>query len=270
VTVPDYDDSLFRGTAAYYASFRPQLPAELVHRIAHEARLDGTGRLLDVGCGTGQVLTALGDRFESSVGIDADPEMLAEAQRSVAAVGLQDRVVFREGRAPEQLPMALGPFRLVTFSRVFHWLDGDATAGAVLRLLEPGGSISIFGDGSFWTGDEDWQKVIRAVLQKWLGVRRRAGAAAYREPDETFDSVLRKAGFADVRTSETLDERLWTIDAVIGYLYSTSFAGRDQFGGDHVAFETDLRSRLLAFNPAGSYRERAKWGMWIAERPPEE
>ena len=45
-------------------------------------------RLLDVGCGPGIVALTLADLFADVVGVDADAEMLAEAQRRADALGV--------------------------------------------------------------------------------------------------------------------------------------------------------------------------------------
>jgi trans-aconitate methyltransferase len=46
--------------------------------------LDGSGRLLDVGCGPGSLTLLLAPWFEQASGVDADPDMLAEAERLAA------------------------------------------------------------------------------------------------------------------------------------------------------------------------------------------
>jgi ubiquinone/menaquinone biosynthesis C-methylase UbiE len=40
--------------------------------------LDGSGRLLDVGCGPGVLAVRLAHLFEHAVGLDPDPAMIAE------------------------------------------------------------------------------------------------------------------------------------------------------------------------------------------------
>jgi 2-polyprenyl-3-methyl-5-hydroxy-6-metoxy-1,4-benzoquinol methylase len=48
--------------------------------VARALALDGRGRLLDVGCGPGIVALELTSLFEEVVGLDADPDMIAEAK----------------------------------------------------------------------------------------------------------------------------------------------------------------------------------------------
>ncbi|WP_437302228.1 class I SAM-dependent methyltransferase [Sorangium sp. So ce388] len=42
-------------------------------------RTDGSGRLLDVGCGPGTITIELADRFEEAIGLDPDEDMLTAA-----------------------------------------------------------------------------------------------------------------------------------------------------------------------------------------------
>ena len=56
----------------------PQLEAVLTQ----EAGLDGTGRLLDVGCGPGVLTVRLAPLFDQAVGLDPDADMLAEGSRA--------------------------------------------------------------------------------------------------------------------------------------------------------------------------------------------
>lgn len=75
------DSQLFRGTAEYYARYRPGYPRAFFDFVRKLFSLDGTGRLLDLGCGTGQALIPLAKDFEEVVGLDPEPEMLVEAKR---------------------------------------------------------------------------------------------------------------------------------------------------------------------------------------------
>ena len=79
---------LFAGTAGYYARYRPGYPAAVLDRLRAVFGLDGTGRLLDLGCGTGELARPLHADFEQAVGIDISPEMVAEARRQSARAGI--------------------------------------------------------------------------------------------------------------------------------------------------------------------------------------
>src|SRR5207247_946948 len=62
-----YDPSLFEGTAAHYVRGRPAYSRALAATLAAELGLDGTGRLLDAGCGPGILTLQLASRFGEAV-----------------------------------------------------------------------------------------------------------------------------------------------------------------------------------------------------------
>ena len=99
ITVWEWDQTLYAGSAAYYARGRMPYPSGMADALTAELGLDGTGRLLDVGCGPGTLTLLLADRFEQVVGVDADRGMIEEAAR--ADVGNAE---WRQLRAEEAVP----------------------------------------------------------------------------------------------------------------------------------------------------------------------
>jgi len=79
----EWDETLYAGSAEYYERGRLPYPAELADCLASALGLDGSGRLVDVGCGPGIIALRLAHLFDDAVGVDADRHMLAQAaQRS--------------------------------------------------------------------------------------------------------------------------------------------------------------------------------------------
>ena len=63
-----WDPTLYAGSAQFYAHGRVAYPDSLADALTDELGLDGTGRLLDVGCGPGSLTLLLADRFAAVVG----------------------------------------------------------------------------------------------------------------------------------------------------------------------------------------------------------
>ena len=59
-------NTVFKGTAQYYATYRPAIPAQVISHLGTCFDLDGSGMLLDMGCGTGQSTFALAPLFKKA------------------------------------------------------------------------------------------------------------------------------------------------------------------------------------------------------------
>ena len=78
---------------------------------------------------------------------------------------------------------------------------------------------------------------------------------------------MREIGFEDVASYQFVEEHTWTIETIIGNLYSTSFCSKNVLGDSSDAFEADLRAALLAHDPSGTYREQIGFGYTIGRKP---
>ena len=263
----EWDETLYAGSAQYYARGRLPYPPELPEALRDALGLDGRGRLLDVGCGPGSLTLLLAPLFEEVVGVDADAGMLEEARLDAErrAVANARWVQLRA----EDLPGDLGSFRVATFAQSFHWLERSRVATAVRGMLEPGGAwVHVHA-----TTHEGWgspeglpapappRDEITALVRRYLGPLRRAGRGKL--PSGTpsgEDEVLRAAGFDDPRRIEVGGGRvhLRTADDVVASVYSLSSATPHLLGERQGAFERDLRDLLERTSPDGRFAERAR------------
>ena len=118
----------------------------LRRRTVDIAQIKPGDRVLDVGCGTGDLTIAAKARAGSTgsvIGIDASPEMIAEANSKVAKAGIN--VEFRLDRI-EALTFADNSFDVVLSSLMMHHLPDDlkrAGMNEIYRVLRPGGHLLI-------------------------------------------------------------------------------------------------------------------------------
>lgn len=99
-----------------------------------------TDDILDIGCGTGALLSQLAALFPDTTffGIDASSEML-----DIARSGLSAAVELRQGWA-EELPYSDGSFNTVISCNMFHYIRyPDAALEEMIRVLRPGGTLVI-------------------------------------------------------------------------------------------------------------------------------
>lgn len=259
----EWDETLYAGSASYYARGRLPYPPALADALRDELGLDGTGRLLDVGCGPGSLTHLLAPLFAEAVGVDADAGMVREASARGAA-----NTRFLRLRA-EELPAGLGEFRVATFAQSFHWMDRERVAAIVRGMLEPGGTWVHVG-ATTHRGAEDESGLpapappregIAELVRSYLGPVARAGRGS--PPERTFreeEAVMAAAGFAGPRRIEVARGEVFerAEDDVVASVFSLSSAAPHLFGDRLGAFEADLRALLRRASPDGRFAERAR------------
>jgi SAM-dependent methyltransferase len=70
-------------------------PEPLVERMLDLAEVGDGDHLIDLGCGDGRIAIAAARRGASALGIDIDPERIAEAEAAARAAGVEHLVKFR-------------------------------------------------------------------------------------------------------------------------------------------------------------------------------
>ena len=244
-----YDLTIYEGTAWYYSRFRPKYPPSLVSILRENFQLDGTGRLLDLGCGPGPVAIALANLFDEVVAMDPDDGMRAEGERIARERDITN-IEWRFGGSKDLSP-ALGQFRLVTMGNSFHWMDRARTLDALYEIVTDGGGIAVVGEGAPIPPPPmtPWRAAIDSVLRRYLIERDRSWENP--PPEERHEAYIARSRFKDLASySESFDIE-WTIDSIIGNLYSMSFCSRRVLGDRVDAFERDVREAVLAVEPSG-------------------
>ena len=152
--IEHYSEHLLRGSgysgegfAAGYDSYRPSPPAALLDILCVEAQVERPRLVVDLGSGTGLSTRAWADRAEEVVGVEASPEMCAQAEATTSL----GNVRFIQAYAQETgLPADVAD--VVTCSQSFHWMEPEPTLAEAARILRPGGVFAAY--------DYDWPPVV--------------------------------------------------------------------------------------------------------------
>ncbi|MFC1954825.1 class I SAM-dependent methyltransferase [Chloroflexota bacterium] len=249
-----YKDT-FRGTAWYYARFREGYPKEFFSFIKDKFDLQKDDRVLDLGCGTGQIAIPISAFVKEVVAMDPEPEMIAEGKNQAETKDDQ-KIVWVEGGS-EDLPGMkdeLGNFKLVTMGTSFHWMDREKTLDELHSIINDDGGIVIVGNTSIWTKNpSDWEAAAKEVIKKCLGEKRRAGSGLFQAPTRRHEEIVKESGFRQME----MWQHHWNVSSslgeVIGNLYSTSMTNPHVLGNKKEAFEKDLREALMKVNPSGIF-----------------
>jgi SAM-dependent methyltransferase len=264
----EFRSDLYRGTASYYDRYRLSYPTGLISDLVSRVSLDGTGRLLDVACGTGHLAFALQPFVAEVVGIDQEHEMVDYARKKARIRGLT-KMQWATRRAEEF--SAAKPFDVATIGNAFHRLRRNDVAERATQWLVPGGHLALVESSAPHLGPAPWQRVLDDCAKEWgerVGVSDRIPKGWDTDVAQTpHPTVLAAAGFNVVGRYEFVDRHDWTVDELVGFLYSTSFFPRAALGARAVEFETDLAQRLLAVEPSGVFREEFTTAYDLATAP---
>gem|GEM_PF-353830 len=184
--------------AATYARYRAASPHVLGY-LQDVAKPYGHGaRLLDVGCGTGDFVAALGEALAPAgavvCGFDRSEAMIGEARRKHPDVPLS------RGEAEQTWPFAASSFDVVYSVNVIHYLrDLELVAyfGEAQRVLRPGGTIVTVTDS-----EED---IANRTMTKYFPETVPHEQARY-HPVSRLQAAMRTVGFLEQRVGHTRRE----------------------------------------------------------------
>ena len=203
-------------------------------------------RLLDVGCGPGNLAIGFAPFVGSCTAIDPEPKMLEAARRAALEAGVN--VTFIE--APlEELHAQNNSFDCVTIGRALHWLNRDVALPLFERIVPVGGHIAICAS----TGS-------KSPANKWFQSYKRFRGDWSFERDQSRYHLDMDNWFAPSRFQKLYDIRVpyhqqVTIDGLVGRAFSFSTSSPAAIRERRPQFEDELRAALAPFVQDGKLDE---------------
>ncbi|HET7567230.1 MAG TPA: methyltransferase domain-containing protein [Gaiellaceae bacterium] len=238
--VPD-----FGARAARYDELRPADASwrELFELLVREADLRGR-RVLEVGCGTGQLAAALAEEARARVwAVDAEPAMVELAR---------GRGVTAKLAPAEALPFKDGWFERAVMRLVVHLLDRARALPELRRVLGPGGraAIATFAPEHF---DGFWLARLFPGLEAIDRARFPLAADLERE--------LRDAGFGATRVVRLSQRHELSREVALERIRGRHISTFDLLGEDELAAGTARAERELP----EAVEVRLEWAVVVAE-----
>ena len=130
---------VFDEIAADYDRNRPVYPAELVDQACQVAGIAAGDRVLEIGCGTGQLTRGLLARGLRVTAVEPGPNLIALARKNLDGAGT---VEFINARF-EDAPCPREYFRAVFSAAALHWVDPEVSWRKIADVLVPGGTLAL-------------------------------------------------------------------------------------------------------------------------------
>ena len=182
--------TVFNDVAEDYDRHRPTYPEVLIDRACAVAALEPGARVLEVGCGTGQLTRSLVARGLRVTAVEPGRELIARARDHLVDA---DDVHFVNARL-EDAVLPRRHFRAVFSASAIHWVDPDLSWRRVADALVGGGILALM---SYFGVEEPRsagdQRSIRAAMAR-VAPELAAAWPEYRHLDGTLAGVAARRG----------------------------------------------------------------------------
>lgn len=134
-----YGGKVFDQVADEYDRHRPTYPDVLLDHVCEIAALGAGDRVLEIGCGTGQLTRSLLARGLRVSAIEPGERLIALARQNLGGMG---DVEFVNARF-EDAPLPSEGFCAVLSASAMHWIDPDLGWRKAAETLTPGGTLAL-------------------------------------------------------------------------------------------------------------------------------
>lgn len=258
---------LFDSAAPYYSRYQLDYPAAMFELLGQKCLSDPyRDRLLDLGCGTGQLAVPLSGYACDVVAVDPNRDMLEQARLFGERQGATN-IAYVEGRSEDILP-ELGRFALATIAGAFHWMDRAHVLTLLDRHVEERGAVAVILPRRRSNCEpEGWWEAQLDFTKRFWGGHFPAGKTEKSPQLERTDvQMLLASPFNLVKEVEFPYEHHWSLDDFMGYALSTSKANPNILGTRREEFEAGLRQHLTAVSPSQKFVERGHVVLLLASR----
>jgi SAM-dependent methyltransferase len=249
----------FRTAAHHYLAGRPGYASHAIERVIELCGVKSEDRMLDLGCGPGQLARAFAPSVSEVVGIDPEPEML----RLARADG-PENALWIEASSYDIGPH-LGCFGLVAMGRSFHWMDRVDTLRRLDQIVAPGGAVVLFRDSHPEVPGNAWRAEYGAVIERYAADeerRRRRGPGWV-----SHTAILLDSTFSQLEEISVIERRRVTATALLDRALSMSSTSRARLGPRADDLLRELTALIERLAPSGHIGEVVATNALMARRP---
>jgi SAM-dependent methyltransferase len=213
--------------------------AETAFTLLAELAVDQPRRVLDIGCGTGDIARRLAPLVDSVDAVDFSSGMIEIGRRLPGG----DAANLRWTLSPVETFPLESQYALVTAGESLHWMDWSVVMPRFWQALSPNGVVAMINRD--WEGPTAVRERIRPVLMRYSPVPWQ-NVSLLAELEER--GLFRQVG------SKQFEPQVWqpTIDEYLESRHSQRSFARTLMGAEAAAaFDKDMRATLDALCAEG-------------------
>jgi SAM-dependent methyltransferase len=179
---------VFNEIADEYDRHRPAYPDRLIDRACEVAGLARGARVLEIGCGTGQLTRSLLARGLRVMAVEPGERLIARARDQLTGAG---EVQFVNARL-EEASVPRAHYQAVFSASAIHWVDPDVSWRKIADALVDGGTVALvsyFGLEDPHSAED--QQALRAALAR-IAPELAAEWPSYRDLDGTLQGATQR------------------------------------------------------------------------------
>jgi SAM-dependent methyltransferase len=259
-----FEPHRFESAAAHYLAGRPPYAPRLIERVAGLCGLDSGHRVLDLGCGPGQLAIAFASLAHDVVATDPEPEMLRAAAAAATEAGV--RISLVTGSSYDLGP-SLGRFRLTVIGRAFHWMDRVDTLRRLDAMIDPDGAVVLFGNSHPNVPDNAWLADYRGLIDRYAADE--AQRSLRRSPEWIgHEAVLLDSPFCRLETIGVIERRQTSVESLVERALSMSSTSRGKIGEKADELAQAIREMMTVHARQGIVTEVIETDALMAWRGP--
>jgi ubiquinone/menaquinone biosynthesis C-methylase UbiE len=175
---------VFDDYAVLYDKYRPRYPMELVEQLIEISQIKKGDKVLEIGCGTGQLTMDFIKKGYAITAIEKGKSLSAITANKIKPYGIGQIIhsKFEEWESDTK-------FKLMISAQAFHWIDKKVGFDKTLDVLEKDGAIALI-----WNLDQSqntafWKRT-KALYNKYLPVT--SGGKSLEEVADEYWQYMQK------------------------------------------------------------------------------
>jgi SAM-dependent methyltransferase len=209
----------FDSVANFYDLYRTLPPREVVDAVVELSNLRNGSRVLEIGCGTGQLSVPLAQEGVALVAVELGPHLAARARQNLAPFPNARVEVssFEDWQLPKE------KFDAVICAGAFHWLDPGVRFSKSATALRPAGFLTILHVHHVKGGTPGFFEETQPYYMKW-GL---SDNPSFQPPEpaqvpDQYPELERLPEFSSVKRLRFEIPRIHSTAAYIGWLNTDS------------------------------------------------
>ncbi|MEM9888892.1 MAG: class I SAM-dependent methyltransferase [Bacteroidota bacterium] len=220
---------VFDDNANSYDKYRPKYPNEVIEELIDLSQIKAKDKILEIGCGTGQITIDFVKRGYEVVGIEKGESLSRIASNKIEKYGIGKIInsTFEDWVTSEK-------FKLVIAAQAFHWIDKKRGINKILRLLKDNGSIGLIWNVDKSQETEFWEQTSK-VYDKYLPKKKGQGGME-ETIEEHWDYIYKRKELINFGKREYQWEKVYSKEEYLGLLNTFS---------PHMSMELNKRERFF-------------------------